>query len=76
MQAEFEDTGIGISRDNLAKIFQPLFSTQAKGTGLGLAVTKSILDRHQGTIEVASEEGKGTIFIVSLPVGRAAEEKP
>ncbi|MEE8174261.1 MAG: ATP-binding protein, partial [Dehalococcoidia bacterium] len=76
VQAEFADTGIGIPRDNLTRIFQPLFSTKAKGTGLGLAVTESILDRHGGTIEVESEEGKGTTFTVSLPVLQAGEAKP
>ncbi|MCX8188518.1 MAG: GAF domain-containing protein [Nitrososphaeria archaeon] len=64
----FKDTGIGIPKENLEKLFQPLFTTKAKGTGLGLAVCKRIVEAHNGTIEVESELGKGTKFIINLPV--------
>jgi two-component system, NtrC family, sensor kinase len=63
------DTGSGISKDDLPKIFEPFFSTKGqKGTGLGLAVIWGIIDNHNGTINVESEEGKGTTFIILLPI--------
>jgi len=58
------DTGSGISPENLKKIFDPFFSTKSKGTGLGLAAVKRIIERHKGTIEAESELGKGTAFII------------
>jgi len=64
----FRDTGVGIPKENLDKIFQPLFTTKAKGTGLGLAVCKRIVEAHEGTIEVESEVGKGTVFKVKVPI--------
>ncbi len=64
----FKDTGLGIPKENIEKIFQPLFTTKARGTGLGLAVCKRIVEAHNGTIEVESELGKGSTFIVKLPV--------
>ena len=64
------DTGSGIPQENLDKLFQPLFTTKAKGIGLGLAVTKTLVEGHRGTIEVESEEDKGSTFTVRLPRGR------
>jgi len=64
----FRDTGIGIPKENLDKIFQPLFTTKAKGTGLGLAVCKRIVEAHEGTIEVESEVGRGTVFRIKIPI--------
>ena len=64
------DTGPGIQKENLTKIFEPLFSTKTKGTGLGLSVCASLVERHNGKIEVDSEVGKGTTFTVKLPVKR------
>lgn len=64
----FKDTGVGIPKENIEKIFQPLFTTKAKGTGLGLAVCKRIVEAHNGTIDVESELGKGSTFIIKLPV--------
>jgi signal transduction histidine kinase len=63
------DTGCGISPENMNKLFEPLFTTKAKGIGLGLAVSKSLIESNEGTIEVESEENKGSIFTVRLPVG-------
>lgn len=63
----FTDTGPGIPRANLKKLFQPLFTTKAKGIGLGLAIAKSIVEKHGGTIEAQSEEGHGATLIVRLP---------
>ncbi|MGZ4949144.1 MAG: two-component system sensor histidine kinase NtrB, partial [Halobacteriota archaeon] len=61
------DTGVGIPDDIRDKLFTPLFTAKAKGTGLGLAVVKRIVDAHGGTITFESEEGKGTTFTVTLP---------
>lgn len=62
------DTGVGISEENRAKLFTPLFTTKAKGTGLGLAVCKRIIDAHKGSISVYSVEGEGTTFTIRLPM--------
>jgi two-component system, NtrC family, sensor kinase len=69
IEIEFTDTGCGIPRENLEKIFDPFFSTKevGRGTGLGLAVSYGIIARHKGTIEVKSELGKGTTFRIFLP---------
>ena len=64
---EIADTGTGISDENLAKIFEPYFSTKETGTGLGLAIVQKIVDVHNGTIGVESQEGAGTRFTVKLP---------
>jgi PAS domain S-box-containing protein len=66
----FTDTGVGIAEENLGKIFEPLFTTRAKGIGLGLAVTKTLVQGHGGTIEVQSEVGKGSTFSIRLPIGK------
>jgi PAS domain S-box-containing protein len=65
---EVEDTGAGISEDEKRKIFEPFFSTKHEGTGLGLYVTHSIIERHGGYIFVESEKGRGSTFTVYLPV--------
>ena len=64
---EVQDNGTGIAPDVLSKIFDPLFTTRQIGTGLGLVSCKSIVERHEGTIEVKTEVGKGTTFVISLP---------
>jgi PAS domain S-box-containing protein len=64
---EFKDSGCGISEKNLGKLFEPLFTTKTKGIGLGLAVSKRIIEAHEGRIEVESEPRKGTTFTVKLP---------
>jgi signal transduction histidine kinase len=61
------DNGIGISPENMKKLFEPLFTTKAKGIGLGLAVSRTLLETNGGTIEVESEEGRGSTFTVILP---------
>jgi len=70
IEVEFTDTGHGIAKENLDKIFDPFFTTKdtGHGVGLGLAISFGIIKEHKGTISVESEVGKGTIFIVRLPV--------
>ncbi len=63
-----EDTGIGIAEEAKPKIFQPLFTTKAKGQGFGLAVCKRVVEAHGGTIAFDSQLGKGSIFTVRLPL--------
>ena len=65
---EFEDTAEGMDEETLKKIFNPFFSTKEKGTGLGLSICYGIIEAHRGTIEVQSKLGKGSIFIVKLPM--------
>ena len=62
------DTGTGIPNDVKDKLFKPLFTSKAKGTGLGLAVVKRIVEAHAGQVIVQSEVGKGSTFTVKLPV--------
>jgi signal transduction histidine kinase len=64
-----EDTGRGIARDHLEKIFVPFFTRKEKGTGLGLAIVHKIILSHGGRIRVESEPGKGTLFQIYLPSG-------
>jgi len=61
------DQGHGISEENLVKIFDPYFSTKKKGSGLGLATSYSIMEKHGGSIAVKSEPGEGTNFVIHLP---------
>jgi signal transduction histidine kinase len=62
------DTGVGIPVENIKKLFEPLFTTKAKGIGLGLAVSRKLIEVNGGRIEVQSEAGVGTTFTVWLPV--------
>lgn len=65
---EFRDTGVGISKGDLARIFDPFHTTKEKGTGLGLAVSYNIIKKMNGTLSVESEQGKGTTFLIALPL--------
>ncbi|MCA9735282.1 MAG: HAMP domain-containing protein [Deferribacteres bacterium] len=68
---QISDTGCGISKDNLDKLFQPFFSTRNRGTGLGLAIVKNIVEAHHGIVFVDSEEKKGTTISLKLPMEKA-----
>ena len=69
IEVKISDTGHGIPEDDLSRIFEPFYTTKGQyGTGLGLAVIWGIIDNHNGTINVESELGKGTTFIVHLPL--------
>lgn len=67
-----EDTGEGIARENLENIFNPFFTTKAKGQGLGLAVCKRLVEAQNGTITVTSEVGKGSTFTLKIPTSRVS----
>ncbi len=74
LELEVTDTGSGIADENKDKIFEPLFTTKAKGIGLGLAVSKSIIDRHGGQIEARSAVDRGTTFTIRLPLAAMVQE--
>ena len=71
---EVEDTGLGISGEDLPRIFDPFFTTKAGGTGLGLAIVHRVVEAHGGRIAVRSEPGRGSTFSVTLPL--AADQEP
>jgi hypothetical protein len=70
IRIEIEDNGPGIPAHIKSKIFEPFFTTKTvgKGTGLGLSIVYSIIENHKGTLEVETQEGQGTNFIITLPV--------
>jgi signal transduction histidine kinase len=67
VRIEISDTGRGIAAEDIAKIFEPYYSTKETGTGLGLAIVKKAIDDHGGSISVTSKEGVGTTFTIILP---------
>ena len=69
VRVSFADTGCGISEENIANLFEPLYTTKAIGIGLGLTVCKNLIELNGGRIEVTSKEGKGSTFNVILPTG-------
>ncbi|MFN2516787.1 MAG: PAS domain-containing sensor histidine kinase, partial [Pyrinomonadaceae bacterium] len=72
-RVDITDTGRGIAPEDIAKIFEPYYSTKETGTGLGLAIVKKAIDDHGGSISVSSKRGSGTTFTIILPV-KAEEE--
>jgi len=75
VKISIQDSGTGISKDVIDKIFDPFFTTKEKGHGLGLATCYSIINRHEGHIEVQSEPGKGTTFHILLPATNELKEE-
>jgi signal transduction histidine kinase len=69
------DTGRGIPQEELARIFDPFFSTKDEGVGLGLSLVHKIIENHNGRIRVSSNPGNGTTFVISLPEAGANEAK-
>ena len=71
IRIKFRDTGTGIKKDDMVKLFDPFFTTKPEdqGTGLGLSVCYTIIEKHTGTIEVESEWGQGATFVITLPCG-------
>ena len=74
VEISFQDTGVGIDPQHLEKIFDAFFTTKGagRGTGLGLPISRRIVERHGGTIEVNSEHGRGSCFTIHLPVAPVA----
>ena len=70
------DTGSGIDVVNLNRIFQPMFTTKARGMGMGLSICKSIVESHNGRIWVSLGVPRGSIFHFELPVYQSGERKP
>jgi signal transduction histidine kinase len=79
----FADQGSGIRAEDLETIFEPGFTTQSSSPGLGLAVTRKVIEQHSGTVQVESQPGRGTIFTLTLPleqpsgdvaIGRSGEQ--
>jgi PAS domain S-box-containing protein len=75
IRIEIEDQGVGIAADVMAHIFDPYFTTKQGGSGLGLAVSRSIVLRHGGSLDVSSTPGKGTVFTILLPALRHEERE-
>ncbi len=73
VEVEIKDSGVGISAKALKSVFDPFFSTKVSGSGLGLAVTKRIIQDHGGQISIASEENQGTTFVFALPIEQNGE---
>ena len=69
---EITDSGSGIKEEELKNVFDPFYTTKSGGTGMGLPITLRIIEEHKGTIKVRSEVGKGTTFIIMLPIEKAA----
>jgi signal transduction histidine kinase len=67
-QITIHDTGVGISKEDLALLFEPFFTTKPNGTGLGLPITRDIIQQQGGTISVKSEIDRGTTFCITLPL--------
>jgi len=67
-----EDTGIGIPEDRISRVFDPFFTTKTTGLGLGLALTKRVIEEHRGKVEIRSSEGSGTTFSIALPMEKEA----
>jgi PAS domain S-box-containing protein len=76
VEVAVRDTGTGINKADLTKVFEPFFSTKPEGNGLGLAIAYRIIEDHGGTIRVTSEPGAGTTFVLSFPTVLIADEQP
>ncbi len=75
LEINIDDTGEGITKENLAKVFDPLFTTKPNGSGLGITVCQTIIEGHMGSIELESEVGKGTKIRIKLPIKENLKKK-
>jgi signal transduction histidine kinase len=71
VRIEISDTGRGIAPEDIAKVFEPYYSTKETGTGLGLAIVRKAVDEHHGSISVKSKLGEGTTFTITLPTNQS-----
>lgn len=76
VKIEISDTGVGIQKKDLEKIFDPYFTTKPSGTGLGLAIVHRIIEAHDGEVNVKSEQGKGTTVSIILPASEGKAGSP
>jgi signal transduction histidine kinase len=76
VELDVADTGVGIAAENLQRVMEPLYSTKARGLGLGLAIARSILEKNNGSLRVVSEPGRGTTFTVRLTAASEAATIP
>jgi len=76
LEVAVSDTGVGIEPERLGRVMEPLYSTKARGLGLGLAIARAILEKNQGSLRVTSELGRGSTFVVSLQAAPNEEAKP
>jgi signal transduction histidine kinase len=67
-EINFRDNGMGIAVETMTKIFEPFFTTKSEGCGLGLAITRKIIESHNGTVHIESQPGIGTMVTVTLPM--------
>ena len=74
IKVSFEDNGVGISSDNIGRVFDPYFTTKEKGSGLGLSIVYSIMESHKGGVQVESIVGEKTIFTIYLPAEKEEVE--
>jgi signal transduction histidine kinase len=74
MAVSIQDTGIGMSKGEIERIFQPFYSTREKGIGLGLSIAHRIVEQHSGWIDVVSRPGRGSRFTVWLPTQNTESE--
>jgi len=74
VEISVSDTGGGIAHEQLEKIFRPFYTTKRGGTGLGLSLCRRIISQHGGTLTAESEVGKGSRFVIRLPLREAVEE--
>ena len=72
VEISVRDTGIGIKKEDVSRLFEPFYSTKSSGTGLGLAIAYRIMENHGGTIQISSTPGIGTTAVLTFPV--AVEE--
>lgn len=70
IQVKVTDTGVGMSEETLKELFTPFFTTKSRGLGLGLCISKAVIEEHGGQIQVYSTQGAGTTFVITLPVAR------
>ncbi len=76
IKIKISDTGPGVPPEHVGKLFNPFFTTKEKGTGLGLAISYGVVERHSGKIDVETQLGKGSAFIISLPIGSSEKGFP
>ena len=76
VEVDVADTGVGIAPEQMARVMEPLYSTKARGLGLGLAIARAILEKNKGSLRVTSESGRGSTFTVRLTAALPEEEQP